>query len=98
MKIIGEKILEQCLDGTSVYEFLLEAPVSRDLIFFLKQFGEIEYYSTFARPFFRMVHPLKFTLKGVEGMNAVQLVTSQDPDASVNNLRSILAEFTLTKG
>lgn len=67
MKVIDIKLIEDCLDGSYIKEILLDSKVTKEFIFYLKDIGKLNYYESFAWPFFKIVDMNKFIIKGVEG-------------------------------
>lgn len=66
MTVIKVNTVEECLDGTTVFEIVFGEPVNGDAIRSLDSLGTLEYFSDFPRPFYR-VEGEAFQLKGVEG-------------------------------
>jgi hypothetical protein len=82
MKIAEIKHIEDCFDGSFIHEILFDAEITSEFIQSLATHGELHYYPSFARPFFRLVVPSQFTLKGVEGNRTVR-VLSYEKDLKV---------------
>ncbi len=74
MKIIKIKDIEDCFDGSYIKELLFDEALSREFIHYLGGKGELEYFPTFARPFFRVTSPGHFKLKGVEGNRTIRII------------------------
>jgi hypothetical protein len=71
---INLRHLEDCLDGSVLFEAELDRPFTGADITALRSFGDIEYYSDFPRPFFRFSLPGRFELKGVEGETRIKVL------------------------
>ena len=67
MKIINIKKVEDCFDGSSVFNYWFTDPWQQKSIMNLNSFGEVEYFPDFPRPFFRLRGKNGFQVKGVEG-------------------------------
>lgn len=70
--------LEVCLDGSVRKEFLLDRSVTRMFITYLGSLGTLEYFPSFARPFYRITRPGCYIIKGVEGDPTFQVLFIQD--------------------
>ena len=73
MRITESRITETCLDGTVNVEKRLDRPMDRKFIYHLAELGDLEYFSEFARPFFRITRSGSFVIKGVEGAETFQV-------------------------
>ncbi len=73
MKINGSRMLEDCLDGSFIFELSYSEPVTEEAILILNTLGELEYFSSFPKPFYRLVQNDNFQLKGVEGETTSRL-------------------------
>lgn len=65
--IVDIKHVEDCLDGSTVKEVMLQQAINQQLVQHLGQFGQLAYYPHFAKPFFKLTCPEQLLLKGVEG-------------------------------
>jgi hypothetical protein len=74
LNIQGIVQLEDCLDGTSIWELKIESALDEQFILQLGQVGRLDYYRHFPRPFFRLTLDDRAELKGVQGTNQIQLV------------------------
>ena len=82
MNIKNIKNLEDCYDGSISKEILFDEPVTKDFIYYLGKYGALNYYSTFAKPFYK----IKFSegvliAKGVEGAYTLK-ITIKSPIAT----------------
>lgn len=69
MKIIQVKKLEDCFDGSTIYEYKFDEFWTYEQVRQLTKFGELNYYKDFPRPFFRINGLQGMQIKGVEGEN-----------------------------
>jgi hypothetical protein len=67
MKLLSSQAIETCFDGSLIKEITFDSPTTEDFILYLGQKGQLSYFKTFARPFYKVVFPTAFYLKGVEG-------------------------------
>ncbi|MBN1942469.1 MAG: hypothetical protein JW849_04155 [Phycisphaerae bacterium] len=68
-----EKV-EDCFDGSTVYEYILDGPWTRESIARLDALGTLEYFPEFSKPFFRLVGSLGYQVKGIEGENHCRVI------------------------
>lgn len=73
MNVIEKTHVEDCFNGSAIWELLLSGPVSRPAIFSLGDGGDIQYFSHFARPFFKVRVDGLFDVKGIEGNNTLRV-------------------------
>ncbi len=74
MQIITVKKVEDCFDGSSIYGYEFDEDWTRDKIMRLKTLGEVEYFSEFMRPLFRLHCEGGLIVKGVEGRSTCRAV------------------------
>ncbi len=92
MKIIDVRHIEDCFDGSYMYEVLFDTDVEPSYIEALGIEGQLQYHRNFARPFFKAVFEGRFTLKGVQGNRTVRvLVYDRNLDPVLEYLRRIAA-------
>lgn len=82
IKILEIKELENCFDGSFMKEAVLDTAVSKEFIHYLGQDGELSYYPTFARPFYKIVVKGRYTIKGVEGNKTIHITLNR---GKINN-------------
>jgi hypothetical protein len=75
MKVIAVKHIEDCFDGSYIHEILFDAQITRGFIEALRPVSQLQYYPTFARPFFKALFGGRFTLKGVEGNRSARILS-----------------------
>jgi hypothetical protein len=78
MKIIQNRDLEDCLDGTFIKELTFDDVVNKELIDYLSKDGELEYYPNFSRPFYKIIIPDRYMIQGVEKNNTARLVINKN--------------------
>jgi hypothetical protein len=93
MNIEEIKHLEDCFDGSFIKEIMLSEPISRDFILYLGQEGTLQYFATFARPFFKIVKQRHYELKGVEGDQSIRILLKDDPEETLQHLKQRIADF-----
>ena len=74
MHVVRIKKIEDCFDGSFIKEFELDKKISKDFIITLGQGCCLEYFSDFARPFFRIEKKNEFQIKGVENNTTMQVI------------------------
>lgn len=65
MKVIQQRKIEDCLDGSFIREFEFDQEISREFIDKLGQGHALEYFPKFPRPFFRIEKKNEYQIKGV---------------------------------
>ncbi len=91
MKILSVTRLEDCLDGSSVWEFAFAAAWTEADIRWLSTLGSLEYFAAFPRPFFRLLHSSGAMLRGVQGLARCRVILPrQNRDAVLQRLRQDL--------
>jgi hypothetical protein len=73
MKILEKKKIELCLDGSEIVELSLDKEITKDFIFSFKSLGELEYYDSFAKPFFKITFPDSSYIKGVQSSKTMRV-------------------------
>ncbi|MEZ4223327.1 MAG: hypothetical protein R3B13_20445 [Polyangiaceae bacterium] len=98
MKVIASHELKTCLDSTSNRALVLDAPITADLIRHLGALGRLEYFPTFARPFFRLTKRGCFVARGVQGSARFEVMFLQ-PHAQLEvELASHISSFSPPPG
>jgi hypothetical protein len=77
MKIINIKKIEDCFDGSFIKEALFDNVVTKNFIYYLALAGELEYFPSFARPFYKVEVPGRYMVKGVEGNKTARLIITR---------------------
>lgn len=75
MNDFESKKLEDCFDGSRVYEYrLMQSTIDEAFIKSLAALGQLEYFPKFPRPFFRVRSQDGLQLKGVQGEQTFQVI------------------------
>ena len=74
MRVIDKQQIEDCFDGSSIYGYTFDEPVSREDVFSLKAVGTLDYFPNFARPFFRVRTGNGMQIKGIEGDKIIRVI------------------------
>ncbi len=77
MRIVSSTKVEDCFDGSVVYEYEFDATWDEDAVKDLARFGELEYFSDFPRPLFRVRSAGGMFVKGVSGSNRCRVIFSR---------------------
>ena len=67
MRILKVAKVEDCFDGSAVYRYEFESAWTRKAILRLREFGEVQYFPDFPKPYFRVHQPEGVILQGLEG-------------------------------
>lgn len=73
MQVTDIKHVEDCFDGSMISELRLSKRITKELIFSLGQDGNIQYFSHFARPFFKIRVSGFYDVKGIEGNKTMRV-------------------------
>jgi hypothetical protein len=79
MKVVAVTHVEDCFDGSLIKEVLLSDSIRKEFIFILGKNGDVQYFSNFARPFFKIRVKKLFDIKGIEG-NKTMRVHIKNPE------------------
>lgn len=94
MNVLEVKKIEDCFDGSLMQEILLDEPISPDFIKFWEDFGLLDYFTSFARPFFRVQVPGCYYLKGIEGNTSLRIILyKSNPIAFLQRFLSDIARY-----
>jgi hypothetical protein len=74
MRIVENRKLEDCFDGSTVYGYSFDIPWDREKIQDLSVLGKLEYFPDFPRPFFRLCGTRGLQIKGVEGESKCRII------------------------
>jgi hypothetical protein len=93
MKIVEIKDMEDCFDGSFIKEILLDGPVTREIILFFGNAGELQYFPTFPRPFYRL-DGRYFVLQGIEGSRTIRITLNRkDVNQSLICFKELIANY-----
>ncbi len=88
------KKLEDCIDGSMIYEFVLYRSTDIDFINFLKTKGDIDYYPDFPKPLFRGEIRGVSHITGCLGTDRFRVVLYRnDPKRNLILLNQVLEDF-----
>ena len=93
MKIIAMRHLEDCFDGSFIKEIVFDEPISKDFVFYLGKVGKFQYFDTFARPFFKVIHQGHYEFKGVEGNRAIRMILKNNPEETLTAFRTLVSNY-----
>lgn len=78
MKLLRKERLENCLPSAPEYRYEFSAPWSPETIRRLGELGQLDYYSHFPRPFFRVRLREGAVIRGVEGDACCRVMFAAD--------------------
>lgn len=67
MKLVEIKKLEDCFDGSIIFEYSFDENVEETFMKMLGQTGKLDYYPDFRRPFFKIMSRDGLQIKGIIG-------------------------------
>jgi hypothetical protein len=73
MKIVEQHKIEDCIDGSQIFQYHFDKSWTRTSIHALHALGKLDYFPNFPRPFFRLCGERGLQVKGVEGENNCQI-------------------------
>jgi hypothetical protein len=73
MKVVSIKPQEDCFDRSIMKVVLFDQPIKPNFIYFWKSKGELSYFPSFSRPFFKVDVKGHYFLKGIEDNNSAKL-------------------------
>lgn len=95
MKVKSIKPREDCFDSSIMKEVLFDQPVTEDFICFWEKKGELSYFPSFARPFFKVDVKGHYFLKGIQGTTTAELVLyKKNPDKSLDVFLGHISEYS----
>lgn len=93
MKVAEIKHVEDCFDGSFIKEIAFEEAITKEFILFLGGDGKLQYFPTFARPFFKLVKQGKYECKGVEGNQSIRIILKNNPEQSLREFIELVDSF-----
>lgn len=88
------KKLEDCFDGSMIYEVTLYQPIDASFITFLKDKGDLDYYADFPKPLFRLEVPGVCQLTGCLGSVTLRAVLYRnDVRKNFTRLENLLGNY-----
>ena len=88
------KPLEDCFAESLTQEIGLDREILEGFIRHLGKAGELQYFPTFARPFFRLFVSGRFTITGIQGNVSMRVVLCHDnKDQNIAYLKSLVGEY-----
>ncbi len=88
MNIKSIKPYEECIGDEFMKSVEFDCEITEAFIYFLSEFGELEYFASFARPLFTLTINDCFSFKGVQGLTSGRLTLNPD------TIEASLVEFT----
>lgn len=74
MKIIKEKKIEDCLEGSNFKDFLLDSLIDKSFIDYLGRLGKMIFIEDIEKPFFKIIVRGKYTIKGSLGNKTIRIL------------------------
>lgn len=95
MKVISVKPQEDCFDSSIMKEVFFDQPVTADFIGFWEKKGDLSYFPSFARPFFKVDVKGHYFLKGIQGNSTAKLVLyKKNPEKSLDVFLGHIREYS----
>lgn len=90
--------IEDCLDGGSIREFELDAPLDEPLMQRMADKGTLRYYPDFPRPYFRIERRGAYTIQGVLGNRTLRVTFPRAARANMEENLKLQIETGETHG
>lgn len=74
MKVLRVEDQEDCFDGSIMKIVVFDQPVDKSLIHLMGKNGELAYFPSFARPFFKIEVKGHYYIKGIENNKTISLI------------------------
>jgi hypothetical protein len=91
-RVIAIRKVEECLDGTTIKEFELAAPMTEAVMRRIASEGKLKYFPDFPRPYFRIDRSGAYVIQGVIGMCSFRVVFSQSVTACLEEFLRVHIE------
>lgn len=86
--------MEDCFDGSMIYEITMHQSINTSFITFLDNKGSLDYYADFPKPLFRLEIPGICQLTGCLGSDTIRAVLYRDNlKKNLSWLENLLASF-----
>jgi hypothetical protein len=73
MKLIDSKKLEDCFDGTTLFEYSFDEKIKESLIKKMGDMGRFFYYPDFLKPFYKIITSDDIQIKGIVEEKTMQV-------------------------
>ena len=93
-RVIAIRKVEECLDGTTIKEFELAAPMTESTMRRIAEEGKLKFFPDFPRPYFRIDRSGAYIIQGVIGLCSFRVVFS----GSVTSSLEEFLQFHIEKG
>ncbi|MBN2526461.1 MAG: hypothetical protein JXR76_08705 [Deltaproteobacteria bacterium] len=80
-RVLSIKLLENCLDSSTVKEVSLDGPIDETLMRRLVEDGTLKYYPHFPRPYFRIERARQYVIQGVINNDSLRVTFSPQATA-----------------
>jgi len=74
MRVLAAHKVEDCFDGSAVFDYELSEPWTDGLIRALASLGTLDYFPQFPRPFFRVKTDRGIFMKGLAGASRCRVI------------------------
>lgn len=74
MKLVEARKLEDCIDGSMIFEFLFDGEIDEALMRRMAEGGELEFHPDFPRPFFRIRAVDSLQFRGILGDHGLEVL------------------------
>jgi hypothetical protein len=93
MKALKTKKILGCLEGSNVYDILLDSKVNKDFINYLAELGRLLYDDVFEKPFYKVIVRGKFTLKGSQGNRSIRVLLPEKGEKYLEEITGYIDNY-----
>ena len=94
MRILRSVRHKVCSDGSFMKEFLLDAPVTKEIFSYLGNFGQVEALPNVGKGFYKFEKPDWFSIKGFAGDTTIEVRFKKEVmDLTVDFVYFLFASF-----
>ena len=87
--------IENRSDGTKIKEILFDQLISKEFIEHLSSAGNLEYYTSFETPFFKIDNKGAYLIKGIEGNDSVRLILKNNSIQSLKDFKNLVKDYKI---
>ena len=99
MELIDIKKVEDCFDGSVIFQYAFDKEINETLMEKMGKKGTIQYYPEFLRPFFKIVTVDGLQVKGTIGNNKFEVIyPKNNKQGKKNNFETHLKKYLVELG
>ncbi len=88
------KKISGCLEGSNVWDYLLDSTITKRLIDHLGTQGKLIYHEQMDKPFFTVIVRGKYTIKGSEGNKSFRVILPENANMELlDEIKILIANY-----